>query len=265
VGVGLALLVVPTSGCGSTVRAWTADPLPTPADAPPQLDDGELERDAQAVSAAQEALAAWRPAPAPTPVSRPVTTTSTRTVSAADPQEVAAAQRRVDDAQDDVDSDQAELDRLLAEQEASSDPASYDGDVAAARERLEASVATLDEARQDLATAKGRTRAVTVTGTTTASPRPAAAASPSGDDRAVLAAALADARTQQSAHLAARQKAVAAWRAGHQADVSRVAAHNARVRECGSRAAVPGSAGLVCLLLGAAAGVAHTVRGRLTH
>jgi hypothetical protein len=184
-------------------------------------------------------------------------------VSAADPQAVATAQSRVDAAQDDVDADQAELDRLMAEQEASSDPASYDGDVAAARERLEASVAALDEARQDLAAAKARTRTVTVTATAT--PRPAPSASPSRDDRAALTAALAEARAQQSAHLATRQKVVSDWRSGHQAELSRVAAHNARVKECASRAAVPGSAGVVLLLLAAVSAVAHTVRGRLTH
>jgi hypothetical protein len=260
-GVGLALLLVPTSGCGVTVRAWTAEALAAPADTPPQLDDAEVARDAQAVSAAQAALAAWRPAPAATASSRPTTTSRTRTVPA-DPKAVAAAQERVDAAQDDVDADQAELDRLLAEQESSSDPASYDGDVAAAREQLEASVAVLEEARADLAAAKASGR--TVTETVTASPRPEPVVTPTADGRAALTAALAEARTQQSAHLAARQKAVADWRAGHQEELGRVAAHNARVKECGSRAAVPGTAGLVCLLLAAAGGAAHTVRGRLT-
>jgi hypothetical protein len=258
--VGIALLVLPWRGCGSPLVSRADEPLAAPADTPPQLDDAEPARDAAAVSAAQAALAAWRPAAAPRPTARPATTAGTRTVSAADPQEVAAAQRRVDAAQDDVDADQAELDRLLAEQESSSDPASYDGDVAAAREQLEASHAALAEARQDLATAKGRTRTVT----TTASPAPRATATPS-TGRAELAAALADARAQQTAHLAARQKAVADWRSAHQAALTRVATHNARVAECASRTAVPGALGLGALLLAAAGTVAHTVRGRLTH
>ena len=258
--MGLALLLLPTTSCGSAVAAWSADPVASPADTPPQLDDAEVQRDAQAVTAAQSALAAWHPAAGPVASARPAST-RTRTVAAADPKEVAAAQRRVDAAQDQVDADQAELDRVMAQQEASSDPGSYDGQVAAAREQLESSVAELDEAKQDLATAKARTRTVseTVAGPT---PQPTAAAT---GERAALVAALADARTQQAAHLQARQRAVADWRASHQSEVTRAAAHNARVARCSSEAAVPGLAGLGCLLLGAAVGAAHTVRGRLTH
>ena len=256
--LGLGLLLAPTSSCGPAVRAWVAGPLATPSDTPPQLDDDEVARDAQAVTLAQAALAAWRPSSVPPTPSR--TTTRTRAVSAADPREVAAAQRRVNAAQSDVDADEDELDRLLAEQEASSDPGSYDADVAAARERLEESVATLDDAERDLATAKGRTRTVTETVPAAA---PTTSAAPS-EDRAALAAALADAKAQQAAHLAARQQAVADWRSGHQADVTRVAAHNARVKQCASRAAVPGGAGALCLLVAVLVGASHTVRGRLT-
>jgi hypothetical protein len=103
-----------------------------------------------------------------------------------------------------------------------------------------------------------------VTTTSTASPRPSAT-TPRAQDRAELLAALADARTQQAADLAARSKAVADWRSGYQERTQRVAAHNARVRECASRAAVPGAAGLVLLLAAAAVAAAHTVRSRLTH
>jgi hypothetical protein len=253
--LGLGLLVAPAGSCGSVVGAWSASALPLPAETAPQLDDGEVARDAEAVRGAQAALAAWH---APAPVSSPAPTSRTVTVRRVSAREVAAAQDAVDSAQHEVDADQSELDRLLAEQEASSDPASYDGQVAAAREELDRSVATLDEARRDLATARSRTAQVVVTTT----PRPGATAvsSPS-PARAVLVAQLADARRLQATHLAARNKAVSDWRSTYRSESARVSAHNARVRSCAGRAGVPGSVGLGLLALGAGALVWRRVRG----
>ena len=252
--LGLGLLVAPAGGCGSVVRAWTASPRALPADTPPQLDEAEVARDAEAVRVAQAALVAWHPTgPRASAQPSPRTTTKRVTVSRVDAQEVAAAERAVSSSQDHVDADQAELDRLLAEQEASSDPASYDDQVAAAREELERSVAALDEANSDLRTARSRTASVLVT--TTASPRPAPVAKTpqQGGDRAALSAQVADARQLQQAHLAARSKTVADWRTAYQAEASKVGAHNAEVRSCARRAAVPGSAGVALLLLGGGA------------
>ncbi|MDP9183946.1 MAG: hypothetical protein M3P04_14385 [Actinomycetota bacterium] len=250
--LGVGLLVVPVGGCGSVVRAWASTPLPAPADTPPRLDDAEPARDAEAVRSAQAALAAWHPAASSAPRATPVTTSRTVNVSKVSAREVAAAEAAVEAAQRDVDADQSELDRLLAEQEASSDPASYDGQVAAAREELDRAVASLDEARRDLATARSRTEQVVVT--TTASPRPAPRPSAAPTTARVgLVAQLADARQLQAAHLAARQKAVASWRTGYQAETARVSAHNDRVKDCAGRAAVPGSAGVGLAALGAGA------------
>lgn len=251
IALGLALLLAPAGGCGVVVRAWTASPTELPADTPPQLDDAEVARDAAAVRAAQAALAAWHPTPA-APAATPAATTSTKrvTVPQVDAREVAAAKAAVDLAHRDVAAAQAELDRLLAEQEASSDPGSYDGQVAAAREELERSVAALDEAQRELRTARSRTASVVVT--TSPRPAPAPRASPSAE-RAALLARLADAQQVQAAHLAARKKAVAAWRTTYQEQVARVGAHNADVRSCAARAAVPGTAGAGLLVLGSGA------------
>jgi hypothetical protein len=249
--LGLGLLVVPAGGCGPVVRAWTATPQALPADTTPQLDDTEITRDAEAVRAAQAALAAGHPVahPAPSPAATGSRTIAVSRVSA---KEVAAAQAAVDAAQHDVDADQAELNRLLAEQEASSDPASYDGQVAAAREELDRAVAALDEANRDLKAARSRTGTVVVRSSASPRPAPAATASPS-PARAELAAQLAEARQVQTADLVARQKAVADWRATYQAKTARVSAHNADVRACAGRAAVPGSVGVALLALGAGA------------
>jgi hypothetical protein len=178
--------------------------------------------------------------------------------------EVAAAQAAVDSAQGDVAAAKTELDRLLAEQEESSDPAAYDGQVAAAREELDRTVATLDDARRDLTTARSRTERVVVT--TTPSPAPTADAG-----RVALLARVADARKVQAANLAAREKAVADWRSTYRDESARVGTHNARLQACADRAGLPGSVGLGLLVLGSGAllwrrvGPAHGVRAFLTH
>jgi hypothetical protein len=247
-GVGGLLLLVPLGGCGSSLGAWAASPLPVPADMPPALDDAETRGDAEAVAQAQAALAAWRPATKPART-QPASTSRTTTVSAADPREVAADQDAVDAAQHDATAAQHELDRLLAEQEASDDPGTYDGQVAAAREELDRAVATLDEARRSLAAAKARTRTVTVT--TTASPRPASTPTSAPAGRAALAGRLTEAEQVQAAHLASRAQVIADWRSGHEQQVVRVSAHNGHVRACAGRAAVPASAGSGLVVLGA--------------
>jgi hypothetical protein len=179
------------------------------------------------------------------------------TVSRVSTIEVRTAEREVTVAQQDVSADQAELDRLLAEQEQASDPSAYDGQVAAAREELDQSVARFAEARRALTAARSRTTTVRVT--TTGSPQPAPTErAPSG--RQALVQALTEARQVQAAHLAGRKQAVAAWRADLQAETARVSAHNARVRSCASRSGVPVSVGFGLLALSAAA----LVRRRLT-
>ncbi|HUR14351.1 MAG TPA: hypothetical protein VM097_07645 [Mycobacteriales bacterium] len=249
-GLGLLLLLVPLGGCGSSLGAWAADPLPVPSDVPPALDSAETARDASAVARAQAALAGWHPVTTPAPGRAQSASTRTTTVSDVDPQEVAAAQAAVDAAQRDATAAQHELDRLLAQQEAADDPGEYDGQVAAAREELDRAVANLDEDRRALAVARARTRTVTVT--TTASPRPAAtaqtAAAPAA--RTALVAQLADAKQVQAAHLAQRAQVVADWRDSHEEQVTRVSAHNAQVRSCADRAAVPASGGAGLVVLG---------------
>lgn len=247
---GTALLLVPLGGCGPVLSAWAASPRPLPRDVPPVLDDAATRADADAVSRARAALAAWRPT-APAPAVVPSPRPSRTVVGAADAREVAADQQAVDAAAEDATAAQQELDTVLAEQEASEDPGQYDGQVSAAREELDRAVATLDEARRALAAAKARTRTVTVAASS--SPRPAAPATPAPTPaaRAELAAALADAEQVQAAHLAVRARAVADWRAGHEQQVALVSAHNARVRSCAGRAAAPASGGTGLVVLGA--------------
>jgi hypothetical protein len=250
-GAGVLLLLVPLGSCGPGLAAWAASPRPVPSDQPPVLDDAETRGDADAVAQARAALAAWHPAAAPavSPVA-PSKAGRTLTVSAVDPREVAADQDAVAAADADAASAQHALDQVLAEQEAADDPGQYDGQVAAAREDLDRAVAALDEARQALAVAKARTRTVTVT--TTASPRPAATTAPATTPtaRTELAAQLAEAQQVQAAHLAVRAKALADWRTGHAQQVTLVAAHNARVRSCAGRSAVPASGGAGLVVLG---------------
>ena len=246
-GAGALLLLVPLGSCGPVIGAWAASPRPVPSDAAPVLDDAETRGDVAAVAQARAALAAWHPATAPAPSRAPSSTSRTSTVSAVDTREVAADQDAVAAADADATSAQHQLDQLLAEQEASDDPGQYDGQVAAAREDLDRAVAALDEARHALAEARARTRTVTVT--TTASPR-AAAPTPAPTGRAELAAQLTEAQQVQAAHLAGRAKALADWRTGHAQQVAQVAAHNARVRSCTARAAVPASGGAGLVVLG---------------
>jgi hypothetical protein len=169
-------------------------------------------------------------------------------VSAVDSREVAADQDAVAAADAEATSAQHQLDQVLAEQEASDDPGQYDGQVAAAQEDLDRAVAALDEARQALAQARARTRTVTVT--TTASPRPAGTATPAVTSRAELAGRLTEAQQVQTAHLAGRARALADWRTGHAQQIALVTAHNARVRSCAARAAVPASGGAGLVVLG---------------
>lgn len=244
-GVGVVLLLLPLGSCGPALAAWAASPQPAPTDVPPALDDAETRSDAAAVAAAKAALAAWHPAASATGTP---SGTRTTTVSAVNAREVAADQDAVAAADADATSAQRELDDLLAEQEASADPGQYDGQVAAAREELDRAVAALDDARRALAEAKARTRTVTVT--TTASPRPAATGAPAPSSRAELAARFTEANQVQAAHLAQRARAVADWRAGHEQQVRRVSAHNAAVRSCAGRAAVPASGGAGLVVLG---------------
>jgi hypothetical protein len=249
-GLGASLLLVPLSGCGPSLAGALREPLPAPADTTPALDDEQLKADADAVRRAEAELAAWK---APSPA-RPAATPRPHTVvvGAASPDEVRAAQAEVSAAQRQVTSDQAELDRLLERQEQSDDPGAYDGQVAAAREQLEASVARLDEAQSALAAARSRTTRVTVRPSAPPASRPTPATG-----RTELVAAVADARKAQSAHLAARQQRLASARAEQQRKVAEVGAHNAQVRTCGKRSAVPLRAGLGCLVLGAAGLVRH--------
>lgn len=249
--LGSLLLVLPLGGCGAALTAWAAETRAMPSDVPPALDDNEAAQDAQGVSAARAALAAWRPAgSSATSAPRPASTSRQVTVRAADPKEVAAAQSAVDAAERDVGAAQRELDRLLAEQEAADDPGAYDGQVDAAREELDRAVARLDEEQRALAVARARTRTVIVT--TTASPRPAAspAPSPAATDRAALVAALAEAQQVQKAHLAQRAQVVADWRASHEEQVGAVVAHNARVRSCAGRSVLPAGLGTGLVVAG---------------
>jgi hypothetical protein len=250
VALGAALLLVPVPGCGASLAAVLRDPQALPADTAPDLDDAQLSADDVAVRDAEAALAAWR---SPAPRHSPASSARGVTVSAVSDREVRSAEAEVTAAQRQESADRAELDRLLTEQEESDDPGAYDGQVAAAREQLEASSARLVEARHAVAVARARTTRVTVT--PSAAPtraRPAPATS-----RAVLVAALADARTTQAAHLAARKKQLASARADQQARTAEVVAHNARVRSCSRRSGVPVSGGSVLLVLGAAALVRH--------
>jgi hypothetical protein len=73
----------------------------------------------------------------------------------------------------------------------------------------------------------------------------------------VLVAAVADARAAQAAHLAARREQLAAARADQHRTRNEVVAHNAVVRSCGHRSAVPVSLGLGLVLLGGAGLVRH--------
>ncbi len=252
---GLLMLVVPLGECGSAIGAWAAEPLPMPADAPPALDGAEAADDAAAVAAAQAALASFHaavsPASSPTTTQSSAASTSKRvTVSAVDAREVQAAQESVDAATAASRSAQRELDRLLAAQESSDDPGQYDGQVAAAREDLDQAVARLDEARRTLAVARSRTKTVVVT--TSASPRPVGtptpASAPAG--RAELQAQLAEAKQVQAAHRAQREQVLADWKAGHESQVTKVSAHNSRVRSCAGRSAVPAAGGSGLLVAG---------------
>ena len=244
--LGLLLLLLPLPGCGPSLSARLARTSPLPSRTQPSLDDAQVTADAEAVRQAEAALAAWRPARAATGAP----TTRTEQVSDVDQREVAADEADLRAADRQVRSDQAELDRLLAAQESSSDPASYDDRVAAAREQLEASTVERDEARRALAAARARTVTVRVT----TAPKPSAAPA---QDRAPLVQAVTEARRAQAAHLADRQKQLAAWRADLDASTSRVVAHNARVRGCGRRSAVPVWGGLALLVLGGAGLVRH--------
>lgn len=252
-GIGLAMLLVPLGSCGPALGAWAASPRPLPSDPSPAVDDAETRSDAQAVAQAQAALTAWHPAVSPAPRRvQPSTSTTTSTVSAADPREVAADQAAVDSAQREAAAAQHELDRLLAAQESSADPGAYDGQVAAAREELDRAVATLDEDRRALAVAKARTRTVTVTTTASPSPRQAASAVPASAPavRADLTARLTEAKQVQAAHLAGRARVVRDWRTSHEQQVAQVSAYNAKVRSCAARAAVPASGGSGLVVLG---------------
>jgi hypothetical protein len=177
-----------------------------------------------------------------------VSSSRTVQVSAVDSREVAADQEAVAAADAEATSAQHQLDQVLAEQEASDDPGQYDGQVVAAREDLDRAVAALDGARQALAQAKARTRTVTVTAT--ASPRPATAPTAAATSRAELVGRLTEAQQVQAAHLAGRAEALADWRTGHAKQVALVTTHNARVRSCAGRAAVPASGGAGLVVLG---------------
>lgn len=243
---GILLLLLPLPGCGLSLAARLAHPAPLPHSSPPSLNDAQVRADAQVLLEAEAALAAWHPTPAVTaaPTSR------TETVSDVDPHELAADEADLRAAERQVDSDQADLDRLLAAQESSSDPGAYDDRVAAAREQLDASVVTRDEARQVLAAARARTVRVRVT----TAPRPSTAPA---QDRAPLVRAVEEARRTQAAHLAQRQNELATWRADLQASTSRLTAHNSHVRACGRRTAVPVGGGVVLVLLGGAGLLRH--------
>ena len=254
--LGVGLLLVPLGGCGPALTAWGRDPVPLPADTPPALDDGQARADAEAVRDAQAALVAWRPAAAPAHRS-PVVASRTVTVSDVDPDEVAADQSSLERAKADVTRADDELNRLLAEQEQSSDPASYDGQVAAAEEELDRAVATRDEAQGALAAAKARTKTVVVT--SSSSPAPVASAAPS-TDRAALVRQAAEAKQVQAAHLAARQQSLTAWRADLKERTTQAQVRNAQQRTCAHRAGVPGSFGVVLVALGAGALVWRRVR-----
>jgi hypothetical protein len=86
--------------------------------------------------------------------------------------------------------------------------------------------------------------------TTTASPRPASTPTSAPAGRAALAGRLTEAEQVQAAHLASRAQVIADWRSGHAQQVALVAAHNARVRSCAARAAVPASGGAGLVVLG---------------
>jgi hypothetical protein len=251
--LGAVVLLVPTPGCGPGLVALLRDPVPVPADTPPVLDDAQQKADAEAVRQAEAELAAWRAPAAPRPSAAAPRTV---VVSSASAQEVSAAQDEVRSAERQQAADQAELDRVLARQEQADDPGAYDGQVAAAREQLDASVARLEEARHALSVA--RTRTVRVTVTPSAAPSAAPSARPtSSAARAALVAAVSDARQAQAAHLAARQAQLTAARADQHRKRAAALTHNAELRACARRSAVPVPVGLGLVLLGAAGLVRH--------
>lgn len=268
-GLGLFVLPLPGTGCGSPVAVWADGPERVTGDASPELDDAQVAADAEAVRRAQLALAAPAVAPGPgatsTPV--PVTMTVTRPGSAQAAARVPELERAVSEDEQEVADAKAARDQVVEQQQASNDPNAYDTEVAAAQEELDAAEARLAGSREALATARRAARSTTVTLATT-SPSPLAAAAgrgtmvAQGPSRAEQTAALAQARRAQAAHFAQRRAALASWTDARAVEAARLDAANAALRACEQRVRIPAGLGALGLTAAAAALVRQRATGK---
>jgi len=263
VGLGLLVVPLPGTGCGSPLSVWADAPLAAPSDTPPDLDDGQVAADAEAVRRAQLALSApARSAPVVRTTPVPVTRTVVRPGSAAAAARVPELEDAVARDEQDVASAKRARDDVVEQQQASDDPNAYDAEVAAAQEELDAALARLAGDESALARARHEARSTRVTVATT-SPSPlgvVAPASGAGPSREERAEALSAARRTQAAHLAARREALAGWTSSRAAEAARVTEANAALRSCEGTVRLPAALGGLALL--GAAGAAARVRLR---